>query len=269
MRKTGINYSPAKGLAAADSSAIIRAAGFECVFTGYRDRQTAIDYAGVFAAAGLVYESVHAPFDGINSIWLEGDAGEVMLGRMIDCMDSCRAAGVPIMVAHLSSGESAPCVTDIGRARWDRLVEHAQTTGVKIAFENQRKLANLAFVMELYAGVSEVGFCWDCGHESCFTPGIEYMPLFGNRLIYTHIHDNFGPGTHKDGDIHYMPFDGGIDYKLVAGHIKNSGYKGTMTLEVAGPSSAKHAGVYTVAEYYTEAFERLLKLIVMCDGKKE
>lgn len=264
MRRTGINYSPTKGLTVNDSVLLIRAAGFDCVFTGFKDRRSVLNYANVFSSSGLLYESVHAPFDGINSIWLDGDAGETMLGRLIDCMDACADAGVPIMVAHLSSGKNAPCVRDVGRARWDSLVAHAVRTGVKIAFENQRKLANLAFVMELYADIPEVGFCWDCGHESCFTPGIEYMPLFGKRLIYTHIHDNFGPGEVNDGDIHYLPFDGGIDYGRVAEHIRRSGFAGTLTLEVKGPSSAKYDGAFTPYGYYEEAYARLAKIAALC-----
>jgi len=55
------------------------------------------------------------------------------------------------------------------------------------------------------------------------------MPLFGDRLILLHIHDNYGVFNE---DKHVLPFDGGIDFARVAQHIRNSGFGGTMMLEV-------------------------------------
>ncbi len=272
MRKTGICYKNIKGLTVAESAKLFRNIGFDCMFTGYKDAATAENFAAVFAGAGLVYESIHAPFDGINAIWSPTDAGEAMLARLSDCLDACKKNGVPVMVVHLSSGNDAPCINDIGHARWDRLVERAVGSGVKIAFENQRKLANLAFVMELYKNVDEVGFCWDNGHESCFTPGLEFMPIFGKRLIYTHIHDNFGasagPAVNPRGDdSHLVPFDGNIDFTRFAEHIKKSGFTGTLTLEIVGDNNTFYADKYTPEEYYRRAYDAVSRLVKMCDGE--
>ncbi len=264
MRKLGMSFSGDSAIQTCDQVNMVRNAGFDCVFTGYPSRERVRELAGEFARAGLVYESIHAPFKGINSIWLEGEEGDGMLARMADCLDACRELSVPVMVVHLSSGNDAPPVADLGRARWDKLIEAAVSSGVTVAFENQRKLANLAFVMELYRDISEVGFCWDCGHESCFVEGIEYMPisLFGKRLVYTHIHDNHG---FDKGDLHYLPFDGSMDFERVARHIAASGYKGTLTLETTTHKNKKYCDIYTAEQFYAEAYARARKLSDMCD----
>ena len=64
-----------------------------------------------------------------------------------------------------------------------------------------------------------MGFCWDCGHEGCFTPGRRYMPLFGDRLICTHIQDNEGI---YNKDTHLIPFDGALDFGYVAEALRSA-----------------------------------------------
>ena len=73
------------------------------------------------------------------------------------------------------------------------------------------------------------GFCWDIGHEYCFSKGIKFMELFGDRLCALHIHDN---RCVTDTDDHLLPFDGNIDFEEVAKAIAKSGYKGTVMLEL-------------------------------------
>lgn len=230
MRKIGINLLTVPYLTDAEYLRMAAERGFNAIFTGMMEESRQMQCAAQMRKLGLEYETIHAPFSGINSIWLEGDAGEDMLKRLTDCVNRCAQVGAPIAVMHLSSGMKPPSITDIGRGRFARLVEHAQKKNVKIAFENQRKLANLAWALETFSEEENVGFCWDCGHEACFTPGREYMPLFGDRLICTHIHDNEGV---FDKDDHWIPFDGKLDYHRFAGHIQKSGYKGSLMLELA------------------------------------
>ena len=110
--------------------------------------------------------------------------------------------------------------------------------GVQIAFENQRKLANIAWTFEEIEDAPNVGFCWDTGHENCFTPGRQYMPLFGKKLICTHIHDNNGVFDH---DEHLLPFDGKLDFVRAARQIRESGFTGALVLEVEPPESSEIA----------------------------
>ncbi len=229
MRKIGISFIPAQGESVENYSSLIRNAGFEAVFISYNKPQETRDMCRYVLNGGFELDNLHAPFDHINDIWLEGEAGETMLNRLIDCLKCCKEYGVPKAVVHLSSKENAPCINDLGHARFDRLVDQAVKLNVQIAFENQRKLANLAFVMELYKDVPQVGFCWDTGHEYCFTSGLEFMPLFGNRLICVHLQDNHAV---YNGDQHLIPFDGKVDFEKAARYIKNSPYRGPIMLEI-------------------------------------
>lgn len=133
------------------------------------------------------------------------------------------------------------------------------------AFENQRKLANLAWAMETFGPDSNVGFCWDCGHESCFTPGREYMPIFGKRLVCTHIHDNHGI---YNGDDHMLPFDACMDFEKVARQIRESGYEGSLMLEV-GPGAHEVYQNLTWEEFFERAAVAVKRLRDLVDGPAE
>lgn len=257
MNKLGVNYNVATQMTPAEAFALFASLGFDAVFTGYFGSTAAMEpFAAEAARNGLLYESFHAPFGHINDIWLPGDGGDQMQKELTDCITSAGALAVPIVVIHLSSGEHPPYDFDLGHKRWDVVVDCAVRCGVTVAFENQRKLANLAYAMELYADVPQVGFCWDVGHEKCFANGMEYMPLFGKRLVYTHIHDNFRV---HGGDLHMIPFDGGIDYSVTASHLKKAGYTGTLTLELLPKKSPAYADVPNEV-FYQRAYDAAVRL---------
>lgn len=258
MRKLGINLHAVKGLTDEEYLREIAGLGFSSIFSGVRtpEHQTAI--AELCAKYGLEYETLHAPFGHINDIWLENDNG--MLDELCACVDHCVLAGAPIAVVHLSAGQKPPSITDIGRERFTRLVDYAAEKNIVIAFENQRKLANIAWAFEAFT-TDTVKFCWDCGHEFCFTPGRHYMPLFGDRLICTHIHDN--TAVFND-DSHFLPFDGACDFGYVADTLRNSDYTGSLMLEVGNPS---RYGELSPQEFLKKAWDAAVRLRTMVDGE--
>ena len=230
MRELGINLGARTQMDMPAFCAFIRDLGFTRVFSGSTDPEKVRKQAETVHAAGLCYDTLPAPFKGImNPIWRDGEEGEDTLRRLTSCVDLCAEIGSPIAVVHLSAGENAPPPADIGRERFVRLVEHAAAKGVKIAFENQRKLANIAWAFEEFKDADHVGFCWDCGHEGCFTPGRRYMPLFGHRLICTHIHDNDGV---FNADRHLLPFDGCLDFDYVAEALRGADPTVPLVLEL-------------------------------------
>jgi len=256
--KIGISAGAYKGITIEETMPYLRNAGFDATFTGYRDLAQVSRFAELFAANGIFYESIHAPWDNINQIWLDGEEGARVLARFCECVESCAAIGVPIAVVHLSSGENPPPVTDCGRGRWETLIETAEKNNIVLAFENQRKLSNLAYIFETYPHHPNVAFCWDCGHESCFTPGRSYMPLFGKKLVCTHLHDNFGLPDRQTPDVHILPFDGNMDYQYVADMLDRDNYRGTLMLEV----SSRHETYanMTAEDYYLRAAAALRRL---------
>ncbi len=265
MYRLGINYTSSSGLPPEENFALFKTLGFDAVFTGCDDDLHKTErYATAAAKSGLFFESLHAPFDHINDLWKNGEDGDLMQKRICSCIERCGEYDIPIAVVHLSSGDNAPHICDTGKMRFDAIVECAVKNGVTVAFENQRKLANLAFVMELYDKIKNVGFCWDVGHEHCFADGREFMPLFGKKLVYTHIHDNL---CEHDGDLHMIPFDGKINYQRAGEHIRNSHFFGTLTLEIF-----KKAPLYadvTAEKFYKKAYGAIEKFRKMCMNKEE
>ena len=245
--KIGINMGAYGALDVEKTISLMCENGFEATFMG--SESPCLDtYVPMLKKAGIVCENCHAPFDKINDIWYEGEAGEQMLARLIDGVRACARNGIPTLVVHLSSGVNAPRINDIGNDRFDRLMAEADRLGVTIAYENQRKLANLASVLEQYP---QAGFCWDVGHEACFTDGREYMPLFGSRTVALHLQDNH---CEFNRDEHLLPYDGSIDMALAARRIAQSPYQGAIMLEVIRKNSNFYDEL-TPDEYYRRAAE--------------
>ena len=87
------------------------------------------------------------------------------------------------------------------------------------------------------------------------------MPLFGDRLICTHIHDNTAV---YNEDSHFLPFDGACDFGYVAEAIRSSGYSGSLMLEVGcnGP-----CGQDDPLNFLARAAESVKRLRAMIDGE--
>ncbi len=268
MRKIGMNMLGFGGTTPEQCAGIMKDVGFDAVFTGILANESLqAERAEIITKHGLEYQSIHAPFSHINDIWLDTEGGQLMIDELKASVNNCAAANVPILVVHLSSGLTPPPPTDLGRGRFIELVEHAASKNVSIAFENQRKLANIAWAFEEFANAENVGFCWDCGHEYCFTPGRQYMPLFADKLICTHIHDNT---CEYNCDRHLIPFDGKIPFDVVAKQIKDSGFTGTLMLETSPiiKEDVFHTYEgYTAEQYINRSAEAAKKLRAMIDGE--
>lgn len=195
-------------------------------------------------AEGILCDNLHAPFKNLNTIWLPGEEGEDMLNQLLTSVGHCARNEIPVLVVHLSSGATPPMISDIGNARFARLMELAKAEGVTIAYENQRKLANISLMFEYYP---EARFCWDVGHEECFTNGRRYMPLFGDKLAALHLHDN-----DCQNDLHMLPYDGKIDMTRAARQLAEVGYTGTVMLEVSKKKSPLYDGI-SADDYFRRA----------------
>ena len=236
--------------------------GFDCTFLMSSTPAEMAETEKLVHGAGLSFDQLHAPFKGINDMWSAGEAGDAIYKRLTDAVDCCVALDAPIATVHLSSGPTPPMINDIGRARYTKLVEYAAAKGVKIAFENQRKLYNIAWAFEEFLHADNVGFCWDTGHQSCCTPNIEFMKLFGDRLICTHIQDN---DAVLNEDSHKIPFDGKIDFTRVAKHLNDYGYKSCLSLEVG----VGHTPLYqdmSAEAFLNRAYEAACRLRTLVDG---
>ena len=87
------------------------------------------------------------------------------------------------------------------------------------------------------------------------------MKHYGHRCGALHITDNSGIR-----DDHYVPFDGIIDYEEVAKDIAESGYDGTMMLELMFKD--QYAEEMSYKEFALKAKAAAEKLIEMVDKYK-
>lgn len=259
--KRGIAAACLSGVSEYDALDAIRDAGFESVFSESWELDTVMKIREKCDRLGLVLDSLHAPWRGVNDIWLPTDACEPLLVGIRSSIDAAAAAGVPAVVAHVSSGWFPPEISKIGYERFDALVEYASEKKVKIALENLRRLGHLSVLMDRYEQNPWVGFCYDCGHEHCYTETVRYLDFYGDRMLVTHIHDNFGrdhADPYSDRDAHLMPFDGTLDYADVMARLNKTGYTGSLTLELFREGKYAETGD---REYLAIAFERLNRII--------
>jgi len=147
--KLGICWNGHSKLSANEQAGLMAENGFESTFIK-SDEPAVSEVISVLKKQNISCESMHAPTKNINLIWYDnGEEGEAVLDMLKGAVDSCAKNEVPILVSHLSS-KVAPRVSDIGFERFSRLMEHARTRGVRIAYENQRYLANIALIMEQF-----------------------------------------------------------------------------------------------------------------------
>ena len=230
MRKIGINFMCKSGFERQEYIDKIKAMGIDATFTGVYNEEDSFDIANKLSAAGIEWETMHASFAYINDMWRDASHSWEAYKNLTDAVDRCASVGVKKTVIHMTSGLTPPPVSDLGCARYEKLVNYAISKGVTLAFENIRKISHMAWAFEKFADVPEVGFCWDVGHEGCYYPPCtQFMNMFEDKLICTHIHDNDKVYNRDD---HYLPFDGKIDFDRVAKQLKN--FDGILMLEVSG-----------------------------------
>ena len=234
-RKLGIIACCLDGVSEVDALEKIKAAGFESIFTSaYKDAEVR-EIKKKADELGLTCEFIHAPFHHINEMWTPGIGYVEVFDYMKESIDTAAKNGIPTVITHVSSGWNPPAVNDLGLARYDELVLYARERGVVLAFENLRLLGNLACLVDRYEKLDNVKFCFDCGHEHCYTKTVSLMDVFTTRVICTHIHDNHGRALEDkttDGDEHLLPFDGTYDYEKMMRKLDEYGYSGTLMLEV-------------------------------------
>ena len=261
QRKFGINVDGLRDVDPVEVLTSVKAAGFEAITLQHRDRALTAAVKERADELCMEFPFIHAPFAGINSLWLAGMEYLTILERIKDTIDSAAELGIPYVITHVSSGWNAPAVTDLGLARFDELVLYARGKGVILAFENLRMLGNLAYLIDRYEHMDNVRFCFDCGHEHCYTKTVRWLDIFTHKVVATHIHDNHSRTFEdkvSDGDEHLLPFDGTYDYAPMMQRLDEYGYEGVLLLEISNRKAEyRHL---TTEEFLATAYERIKRI---------
>lgn len=248
--KIGVNLNCFGPLPLTEQVALMKRHGFETTFCVSDNPMFAEAYA-LAKREGILFENLHAPYRGVEEMWREGEAGEDFLNnKLLAAVQTCAAYQIPVLVVHLSSIKAH--VNDLGYVRFAKLIEEARRLGVTLAFENLRTLGGLALLMEDYP---ELSFCWDVGHETCFIDGVDFMSLYGTRTAALHLQDNF---CEHNKDLHLIPYDGAIDMDRAAKKLAESGYTGSIMLELIRSKWEGYAEM-TPDEYYGRAADAARK----------
>ena len=213
---------------------LIRAAGFDAVMLWwgeYNGAPSPRDQVREAHEAGLSVASAHFPDSGCDALWLPGGEGEGFLRRLTCALRECGGCGVDTLVVHLSDGPAPKPFSPEGFDRLRRAADAAREAGVRLALENLRHPHHLAEVLDRFGG-TEIGLCYDSGHDFSSPGPLEFPGRFGPRVLTTHLHDNDGRS-----DQHRLPFDGTGDWRKAIGALYSAGYAGPLCLEV-------QAGVY-------------------------
>lgn len=273
--KTGLAVG-GYGLNFNESLKLISEAGFDSFFSGTASFEELKQRRALADKYGLIYSSLHAPFNKAADMWEEGSSGDAAEAEIHGCIDLCFGIDVPILVVHPFIGFDKHSPSEIGLERFKRLANYASDKNVKLAIENVEGEEYFDYLMNGLSDYESVGFCLDTGHQMCYNRGRDFLSELGNKLIYTHVNDNEGI-TYPDGrifwhdDAHLLPFDGVQDWSKLALQLKNVGYKGFLTLELSKSSKPNRTcnDIYnsmSAEEYVFEAAARINKLAEMIEN---
>lgn len=234
------------GITEAEQVRLFKRAGFDGfnVLWGYGLDETVEECARVGEEEGMIFQSIHAPWGYCADMWDEACAEDAEDGvaELCHCLDLCKKYNVPVMVSHVYVGFDEEYVpTDFGIRNYGRVVDYAESLGVKIAFENTEGGEYLEAVLNAFGDRECVGFCWDSGHEMCYNFSENLVAKYGHKLIATHLNDNLGVKDYSGkitwhDDLHLLPYDGMADWDELAERLYKCGYNDILTFELNNKS---------------------------------
>lgn len=219
MQKIGFSLPGSFSKPMPEAIRLLKDVGFDAISPLWQRDRDLKQTADAAAGCGLTMQSLHAPFRGLPGMWsCEEENCAAILQDHLRAAEECAEYDIPVLVVHSWGGIHYTFrESELYFGNFDALVDCAYRKGIKIAFENLEGPEFLEALLKRYNDPERIGFCWDSGHERCYTPGIDYLKQYGHRLMVTHLNDNYGITT-PDGsllgtdDLHLLPFDGIEDW---------------------------------------------------------
>ena len=216
--------------------------------------------------AGIICDNLHGEYTikhqgkayNMGDISKEGIGGDLLTERILENIDACARNQIPLIVVHPPQEAPELAINDYTKKRYTKIGDYAREKGVTVAFENIAYTKNLEYVMSL---VPDAKFCWDCGHEGSRLIGEKPMNLFSQKLAALHVHDNF---LKLGEDKHMIPFTGKIDYENVGRQLAESGYDGTLMLEILYGKNEESSTEPTYKDFALKAksaAERVIEIV--------
>ena len=204
-------------------------------------KKAAEDLRALCGKVGLIPDQAHANFD------FRSYSPADITRELLTTVDVCGDMGIDKLVVH------ADTWYDAGNYEFYRVLNHiydihapvverAKQRNVRIAMETLfedpadggKRSRFCSRLEELDALVSKfndksVGICWDFGHARVTYGDDQFrmMRLVGNKIIATHVHDNF-----YGQDLHLFPFMGLTKWSDAFNALRDIGYTDSFTFEL-------------------------------------
>jgi sugar phosphate isomerase/epimerase len=199
------------------------------------DAQRAREIKTVSEDLGIAL-AYHAPQ---GNLWQFGVLPfDTAVRRLRECILRSTSIGARVMTLHLG--------VVVGEGRADAILNGARVirealpcaddAGVALCAENvfdDCSVATVADCRMLFDAVDSdrLGFTLDTGHGHLCGCLHELAEDFGDRLLFTHLHDNLGVNGGA-GDRHLVPGRGTIDWPRLIGCLDRAGYAGPLSFEL-------------------------------------
>lgn len=254
---------------------MLRDSGFDAVSPLWQRDICLDDAVNTAVRCGLTLQSLHGPLRGLPGMW-EAAPSQIAEDHLA-ALDCCAGYGFPLLVVHSWTGVDYTFSNgSLYFGHFDRLVERAVSKGVRIAFENLEGEEYLDALMERYKGLDAVGLCWDSGHERCYTPRRDFLKKYGDRLLITHLNDNFGvtdPAGKLRGtdDLHLLIGDGNTDWASVMDRLKMATPQQILNFEfkIRPKGDRCKLDLYSklpLEQYFQEAYRRACRVTNINEG---
>ena len=218
---------------------LLKKAGFSAVSPLWSEELDMESLADAVLKNGMTFQYIHAPHKNISLLWQpELPDSTVAQEKILLAIDDCARYQVPVLVIHGWNGFFYDFVEETLDFRFfDRMVSYAREKGVSVAFENLEGEEFLGALLYRYRNCSHVGFCWDSGHDHCYPHKTDFLCAYGNRLLMTHLNDNFGlrdPAGVPNGfdDLHFLPYDGNLDWNAALLRMKTAPVQEILNFEI-------------------------------------
>lgn len=245
--------------------------GFSGFFSHWREDLDIAALRRCGEREGMLYQSIHAPFRGTELLWTDAPEGDAILARLMHCLQDCARNGIPVMVMHASLGFDREPAAPESPARFTPLFQAAEKCGVRLAVENVDHPRRFHAMMHYFKDSPALGFCWDTGHERCYSGGEDHLARYGQQLIATHLNDNLGMRGSSGqldtrDDLHLLPYDGTADWDALMARLAHCGFRGPLTFELKhkGRPGQQECARYTAMapeDYLREACRRAQQVV--------
>lgn len=170
------------------------------------NNETYFELINTAKEVGLELLQVHLDYKNSNMLSLNEDNDFI---RYIEIkIDEAINYGIKQLVVHASKGNEPPPISSYTLNRLKKLSRKLVKYDVTLCFENVRDNTNLEKVMKL--DLENINMCYDSGHAHCYSDERELLVKYKDKIVTTHIHDNF------NSDDHSIPGRGSIEWSTIS-----------------------------------------------------